>query len=62
MYDFVAIGKLLAEKHGLVAVEKGFETDYFLISDTSFVWSEVLRTFPHNDYTVFFNIPKKIDL
>lgn len=60
MYDFCAIGKRLAEKHGLVAVEKRFETDYFLISDNSFVWSEVLRTFPHNRYIVFFNTPVKV--
>ena len=61
MYDFNAIGKRLAEKHGLVIVEKSYETDYFLISDTSFVWSEVLRTFPHDHYIVFFNTPKKVD-
>ena len=61
MIDFNAIGKQLAEKHGLVIVEKSYETDYFLISDTSFVWSEVLRTFPHNHYIVFFNTPKKVD-
>ena len=61
MYDFTAIGKRLAEKHGLVVVEKEFETEYFLISDTSFAWSEVLRTFPHDHYIVFFNTPKKVD-
>ena len=60
MYDFCAIGKRLAEKHGLVVVEKSYETEYFLISDTSFVWSEVLRTFPHNRYIVFFNTPEKV--
>ena len=61
MYDFCALGERLAEKHGLYKVEKGFETDYFLISDTSFVWSEVLRTFPHERYIVFFNVPEKVD-
>lgn len=61
MYDFEVIGKQLAEKHGLYKVEKGFETEYFLISDTSFVWSEVLRTFPHDRYIVFFNTPKKVN-
>jgi hypothetical protein len=60
MYDFCALGERLAEKHGLYKVEKGFETDYFLISDTSFAWSEVLRTFPHNRYIVFFNAPEKV--
>lgn len=62
MVDFVTIGKRLAEKYGLVVDEKEFETDYFLISDTSFAWSEVLRTFPHNRYIVFFNTPKKVDV
>ena len=61
MYDFITIGKQLAEKHGLVVVEKEFETDYFLISDTSFAWSEVLRTFPHDNYIVFFNTPEKVE-
>ena len=61
MYDFQSLGGRLAEKHGLVAVEKKFETDYFLISNTSFVWSEVLRTFSHNRYIVFFNTPKKVN-
>ena len=61
MYDFVTIGKQLAEKHGLVVVERGFETDYFLIPDTSFAWSEVLRTFPHERYIVFFNAPEKVE-
>ena len=61
MYDFCALGERLAEKHGLYKVEKGFETDYFLISDTSFAWSEVLRTFPHNRYIVFFNAPVKVE-
>ena len=60
MYDFCAIGKQLTEKHGLVVVKKEFETEYFLISDTSFVWSEVLRTFPHDRYIVFFNTPEKV--
>lgn len=61
MYDFVTIGKQLAEKHGLAVVEKGFETDYFLTSDISFAWSEVLRTFSHNRYIVFFNKPEKVE-
>ena len=61
MVDFTAIGKRLAEKHGLVVIEKLYETDYFLISDTSFAWSEVLRTFRHNDYIVFFNAPEKVE-
>ena len=61
MVDFVTVGKRLAEKHGLVVNEKEFETGYFLISDNSFVWSEVLRTFPHDHYIVFFNTPKKVD-
>lgn len=61
MYDFCALGERLAEKHGLYKVEKGFETDYFLISDTSFAWSEVLRTFPYNRYIVFFNVPEKVE-
>lgn len=61
MYDFCALGERLAEKHGLYKVEQRFETEYFLISDTSFVWSEVLRTFPHNDYIVFFNTPEKVN-
>jgi len=60
MYDFKALGSRLAEKHGLYKVDKKFETDYFLIKDTSFVWSEVLRTFEHNNYVVFFNILKKL--
>ena len=60
MYDFITIGKQLAKKHGLVVVEKSYETEYFLISDTSFVWSEVLRTFPNNRYIVFFNTPEKV--
>ena len=61
MYNFEAIGKQLAEKHGLVVIEKGFETDYFLIPDTSFAWSEVLRTFHHDRYIVFFNTPEKVE-
>ena len=61
MYDFCALGERLAEKHGLVVVKKEFETDYFLISDTSFAWSEVLRTFPHERYIVFFNAPEKVE-
>lgn len=61
MYDFCALGERLAEKHGLYKVEKGFETDYFLIPDTSFAWSEVLRTFPHERYIVFFNAPEKVE-
>ena len=61
MYDFCALGERLAEKHGLVVVKKSYETDYFLISDTSFAWSEVLRTFPHDRYIVFFNTPKKVN-
>jgi hypothetical protein len=61
MYDFCALGERLAEKHGLYKVEKEFETDYFLIQNTSFAWSEVLRTFPHNDYIVFFNAPEKVE-
>ena len=60
MYDFITIGKQLAKKYGLVVVEKSYETDYFLISDTSFVWSEVLRTFHHNRCIVFFNTPEKV--
>ena len=61
MYDFGALGERLAEKHGLVVNKKEYETDYFLISNTSFVWSEVLRTFPNNQYIVFFNTPKKVN-
>ena len=61
MCDFGAIGKQLAEKHGLVVAEKDYETEYFLISDTSFAWTEVLRTFPHNRYIVFFNAPEKVE-
>ena len=60
MYDFCALGERLAEKHGLYKVEKGFETDYFLIKDTSFVWSEVIRTFKNWRYIVYFNTPKKL--
>ena len=60
MYDFQALGERLAEKHGLYKVEKGFETDYFLIKDTSFVWSEVLRTFKNFRYIVYFNTPEKV--
>ncbi len=60
MYDFCALADRLAEKHGLYKVDKDYETEYFLIKDTSFVWSEVLRTFEHNNYIVFFNIPNKL--
>ena len=60
MYDFCALGRRLAEKHGLIAIPTPYETDYFLIKDTSFIWSEVLRTFDHYDYIVYFNTPEKV--
>ena len=60
MCDFEALGERLAKKHGLVAIPRYTETSYFLIQDTKFAWTEVVRTFKSYHYIVFFNTPENV--